>query len=89
MSRTLRESTLVFEITLPYRDLEFLVNQNGFLAFFDVGWSDFLSEVGNQSATLRVRPVEAIAPVQGGTLDTLVEEQEITQPEGSVLRAGS
>jgi hypothetical protein len=61
------------QVSLFYRDLEFVISPNGFQARFNVSWSGFLSEMGNQTATLRILPFEVTAAVYWSTLQELVE----------------
>ena len=75
-----------FDLTVPYRDLEFLVNQEGFRSFLNVSWPAFIAAMGDQTTSLRVTPVEVTAQVPGMTLAQLTEGRDLPQLSGPIAR---
>src|SRR6266481_3641098 len=60
-------------VSLPLHALDFIVDGNSFERLFSINWNDFLSEFGDEPATLRILPVSIKRRVLFRTLKYLIE----------------
>ena len=75
-----------FDLPVAYRDLDFLINQEGFQSYMNVSWQAFIAAMGDQTASLHVTPVEVTARVPGMTLAQLTEGRDLPQLPGPNAR---
>jgi hypothetical protein len=61
------------DVSLPTRDLAFIVSGQAFERLFDTPWGSYLAEFGDQPATLRMLPFFTLGRVHHDTLKYLVE----------------
>jgi hypothetical protein len=72
----------VTELSLRYRDLEFLINVKGFEGWFKVTWADFVALYGDLPATLHMLKMEVLRPAPMFTIAALVEDAtEVGTPQ--------
>ena len=61
-------------VSLPLRELGFIINGEGFARLFGVSWENYIAEFGDQMAPLRMLPFFTLRRARFQTLKYLVEQ---------------